>query len=121
MAALHQIGREGEHRDLGSLAPQQLGRTEADRSDTDHRRAASVSVTAPRTRATAAAAVVLEPSKSSMIDGLKGAKNSFCAASNTACAVADLGPSHPERGAGQAVGPGQARPPPGLRRPGSRR
>ena len=43
-----------------------------------------LSVTAPRTLATAAAAVVFDPSESSMIDGLNGSKNSFCAASNTA-------------------------------------
>ena len=42
------------------------------------------SSTALRTIATAAAAVVLEPSESSMIDGLNGSKNSFRAASNTA-------------------------------------
>ena len=52
----------------------------------------SFSVTAPRTRATAAAAVVLEPSESSMIDGLNGLKNSFCAASNTASPSRTLEP-----------------------------
>ena len=52
----------------------------------------SFSVTAPRTRATAAAAVVFEPSESSMIDGLNGLKNSFCAASNTASPSRTLDP-----------------------------